>query len=123
MPLHATVIPVTPFQQNCTLLRCEQTGEAAVVDPGGDLDVILDAAEKAQARITKILLTHAHIDHAGGSAELAERLGIPIEGPHREDQFLIDGLVFSFPGFAELFAGLSDIVGAAYQRGNRSREI
>jgi glyoxylase-like metal-dependent hydrolase (beta-lactamase superfamily II) len=92
MALHATVIPVTPFQQNCTLLRCEQSGAAAVIDPGGDLDVILETAELEQARITKILLTHAHIDHAGGSAELAARLGIPIEGPHRDDKFWIDGL-------------------------------
>jgi len=102
MALNATVIPVTPFEQNCTLLRCDATGEAAVIDPGGDLDTILATAEKEGARITKILLTHAHIDHAGGTAELARRLGVPIEGPHEGDRFWIDGLPeqsrqFGFP--------------------------
>ncbi len=97
-----TVIPVTPFQQNCSLLLCENTGQAAVVDPGGELDRILAAAAEHEARIEKILVTHAHIDHAGGVAELAERLDIPIEGPHRDDQFWIDMLeeqasMFDFP--------------------------
>jgi hydroxyacylglutathione hydrolase len=95
-------IPVTPFQQNCSLLICEQTGRAAVVDPGGELDVIVGAADNIGATIEKILVTHAHIDHAGGVAELAERLGVPIEGPHRDDQFWIDKLAeqsqrFGFP--------------------------
>src|SRR5690606_18365017 len=63
--LEVTVIPVTAFQQNCSLLRCAATGRAAVVDPGGELDRILDAAKRADARIEKILVTHAHIDHAG----------------------------------------------------------
>jgi len=84
------IIPVTPYQQNCSLLICERTGEAAVVDPGGELDRIVAAAEEAGARLTKILVTHGHIDHAGGVADLAERLGLPIEGPQREDQFWID---------------------------------
>ncbi len=102
MALNATVIPVTPFEQNCSLLRCDATGEAAVVDPGGDLDLILATAEKDGAKIARILLTHAHIDHAGGTAELAQRLGIPIEGPHTGDKFWIDGLPeqsrqFGFP--------------------------
>jgi hydroxyacylglutathione hydrolase len=95
-------IPVTPFQQNCSLLICEQTGRAAVVDPGGELDRILATVGQAGAAIEKILVTHAHIDHAGGVAELAERLGVPIEGPHRDDQFWIDmldeqGRRFGFP--------------------------
>ncbi|HEY5791139.1 MAG TPA: MBL fold metallo-hydrolase [Gammaproteobacteria bacterium] len=102
MALHATVIPVTSFEQNCTLLRCDSSGEAAVVDPGGDLEQILAIAEQEGARITKILLTHAHIDHAGGTAELAAQLGIPVEGPHLGDKFWIDGLPqqsrqFGFP--------------------------
>lgn len=102
MSLHVTVIPVTAFEQNCTLLRCEQTGSAAVVDPGGDLDTILAEAKKSGARIERILLTHAHIDHAGGTAELAARLGVPIEGPHQDDDFWIQGLPeqsrqFGFP--------------------------
>jgi hydroxyacylglutathione hydrolase len=90
--LRATVIPVTPFAQNCSLVWCERTGAGAVIDPGGDLDQVLAAAREENVRIGKILLTHAHIDHAGGTAELARSLGLPIEGPHRGDQFWIDGL-------------------------------
>jgi glyoxylase-like metal-dependent hydrolase (beta-lactamase superfamily II) len=86
------VIPVTQFAQNCSLLCCEDTGNAAVVDPGGDIEQILEQVAEAGVSIEKILLTHAHIDHAGGAAELAEQLKIPIEGPHREDQFWIDAL-------------------------------
>jgi len=86
------IIPVTPFQQNCTLLWCEETMKAAVIDPGGDLDQILAAAKQAGVTIEKILLTHAHIDHAGGTAELSRKLNLPIEGPQKEDQFWIDGL-------------------------------
>lgn len=85
-------IPVTPFQQNCSLLVCQSTGKAAVVDPGGELDRIVAAAEQAGASIEKILVTHGHIDHAGGVKELADRLGVPIEGPHRDDQFWIEML-------------------------------
>ena len=87
-----TIVPVTPFQQNCSILCCEETGKAAVVDPGGDIDLIMEEAQKMGVEIEKIFITHAHIDHAGGAAALAEKLNIPIEGPHREDQFWIDGL-------------------------------
>lgn len=96
------IIPVTPFQQNCTLLWCEETMEAVVVDPGGDLERILSVAKKEGVNIVKILLTHAHVDHVGGTGELSERLAIPIEGPHLDDKFWIDGLLeqckmFGFP--------------------------
>ncbi|HEX4869675.1 MAG TPA: MBL fold metallo-hydrolase [Moraxellaceae bacterium] len=96
------IIPVTPFEQNCTLLWCEDTREAAVVDPGGDLDRIRAAAASAGVTIRQVLLTHAHIDHAGGAAELAAGLDVPIVGPHPGDQFWIDGLaqqarMFGFP--------------------------
>ena len=84
------IVPVTPFQQNCSVVRCEATGKAAIVDPGGDLEDILSALTEMEATPEKILVTHGHLDHAGGVAELAERLGIPVEGPHREDAFLID---------------------------------
>jgi glyoxylase-like metal-dependent hydrolase (beta-lactamase superfamily II) len=88
--MKAFIIPVTPFMQNCSLLCCEETGKAAVVDPGGDLDRILEAAEKAEVIIEKILVTHGHVDHAGGVADLAEQLKVPIEGPHPDDRFWID---------------------------------
>ncbi len=86
------IIPVTPFQQNCSLLWCEETMQGAVVDPGGDIDRILATAQQLGVDIRKILLTHGHIDHAGGTADLVERQGIPIEGPQEEDQFWIDQL-------------------------------
>lgn len=85
-------IPVTPYQQNCSLLICQTTNKAAVVDPGGELDRIIAAAEQAGASIEKILVTHGHIDHAGGVKELADRLDVPVEGPHEEDAFWIDQL-------------------------------
>ena len=90
--LHYLTIPVTAFDQNCSLLWCDQTQQAAVIDPGGDLDRLITAIEQRQLKLTQIWLTHAHIDHAGASAELAERLQVPIIGPHPADQFWIDGL-------------------------------
>ncbi len=90
--MKVTIVPVTAFAQNCSLLCCEATAKAAVVDPGGELERILQTAEQAGVEIEKILVTHGHIDHAGGVADLAERLGVPVEGPQREDQFWIDAL-------------------------------
>ena len=90
--MKVAIIPVTPFQQNCSLLVCEQTGKAAVVDPGGDLELILDAVKEQGVEPEKILLTHGHIDHCGGTAQLSQELGLPIEGPHVDDRFLIDEL-------------------------------
>jgi hydroxyacylglutathione hydrolase len=86
------IVPVTPFQQNCTLLWCEHSGKGAVVDPGGDVPRILAAVEKHGVEVEKVLLTHGHIDHAGGTAELARRLGVPVEGPQAEERFWIDAL-------------------------------
>src|SRR5882757_7063198 len=86
------IVPVTPFQQNCSLVWNEDTKKGAVIDPGGDLPRIRDAVAKAGIRLEKILITHGHIDHAGGAAELAAELGIPVEGPHRADQFLLERL-------------------------------
>lgn len=90
--MKAAIIPVTSFQQNCSLLWCEDTMKGAVVDPGGDLDVILGEAESQKVTIEKILVTHGHVDHAAGTAELSEKLGVPIEGPHKDDTFLIEDL-------------------------------
>jgi glyoxylase-like metal-dependent hydrolase (beta-lactamase superfamily II) len=86
------VIPVTPFQQNCTLLVCEQTMHAALVDPGGDIEKILDVVAQTGVTLEKIFLTHGHMDHAGATAELAERFNLPVEGPHIGDKFWIDGI-------------------------------
>lgn len=102
MAIKYQIVPVTPFEQNCTLLWCDETMQAAVVDPGGDLPRILDAVKKNGVVLEKILVTHGHIDHAGGVADLAERLSLPVEGPQREDQFWIDGMpqqsrVYGFP--------------------------
>jgi glyoxylase-like metal-dependent hydrolase (beta-lactamase superfamily II) len=96
------IIPVTGFQQNSTLLWDEATLKGAVVDPGGDLDVILSEADRHGVTLEKILLTHGHIDHAGATAQLARQRSLPIEGPHREEAFWIDQLPaqsqrFGFP--------------------------
>jgi glyoxylase-like metal-dependent hydrolase (beta-lactamase superfamily II) len=90
--LQAFLIPVTPFQQNCSLVFDAEAKVGAIVDPGGDVPVILDAIRQSGIAIEKILLTHGHIDHAGGAAELKEKLGVPIEGPHPEDLFLLETL-------------------------------
>lgn len=81
------IVPVTPIQQNCTLIWCTATMKAAVVDPGGDLDRIEAAVKQAGVTVEKILLTHGHIDHAGEAKPLSQRLGVPIEGPHEADRF------------------------------------
>jgi hydroxyacylglutathione hydrolase len=93
--LQAFIIPVTPFQQNCSLIFDEARKLGAIVDPGGDVPAILDAVGQSGITIEKILLTHGHIDHAGGAAELREKLGVPIEGPHPEDMFLLENLAQS----------------------------
>jgi hydroxyacylglutathione hydrolase len=89
------IIPVTQFQQNCSLVWNDDTRIGAVVDPGGDVDVILKAIEQSQVTVEKILLTHGHIDHAGGAAELRDALKVGIEGPHTEDAFLLAKLAES----------------------------
>ena len=88
--LHYEIIPVTPFQQNCTLFWCDETKQAAVTDPGGDIDKIIAAISKNGLTLAKVLLTHAHIDHAGATNSLAKHYQVEIEGPHKEDQFWID---------------------------------
>ena len=88
--MQVLITPVTMFQQNCSLLWCHETLKGAIVDPGGDTGRVLAQAQKAGVTIEKLLITHAHIDHAGATAQLARELGVPIEGPQREDQFWID---------------------------------
>ena len=91
-PLKAAIVRVTPFEQNCTLIWDERSKVGAVVDPGGDLDRVEQGIRQAGISIEKILLTHGHIDHAGGAAELRDKLGVKIEGPHKADVILLDGL-------------------------------
>ncbi|AJD49787.1 metallo-beta-lactamase family protein [Isoalcanivorax pacificus W11-5] len=96
------ILPVTQFQQNCSFLVCEDTGKLAICDPGGDIASIEAAIRELGAEPEKILVTHGHIDHAGAVAELARKLGIPVEGPHEDDRFWIDMLpqqsqMFGFP--------------------------
>ncbi len=100
--LRHQTLAVTPFQQNCSLIWCDRTMEGAFVDPGGEVDRLRAAAKARGVILKQILLTHAHIDHAGGTAALARAEGLPIVGPHEGDRFWIDGLpqqsaMFGFP--------------------------
>ena len=100
--LRYATIPVTAFQKNCSIVWCDETMKAAVIDPGGNLDVLLTAVKRLGVTLEQIWLTHAHIDHAGGTAELSQQLDLPIIGPHPGDQFWIDQLaeqsrMFRFP--------------------------
>ncbi len=98
------VIPVTPFQQNCSLVFHTKTKVGAVVDPGGDVALIRDAIRKTGLAINVIILTHGHIDHAGGATELKEVLGVPVIGPHKADKFLLESLPQSGARFGILTA-------------------
>ncbi|MCK5828886.1 MAG: MBL fold metallo-hydrolase [Methylococcales bacterium] len=96
------IIPVTSYQQNCSILICDKTNKAAIVDPGGDIDMILNRLDLENVEAEVILVTHAHLDHVGAVAELASRLSLPIEGPQIDDQFWIDIIpqqieIFGFP--------------------------
>ena len=96
------IVPVTPFEQNCTIFWCENTRQAAVIDPGGDVERIVQALSDEGLTLAKILVTHGHIDHAGAVAALRERIPVPVEGPHEEDRFWIEGMpqqsrMFGFP--------------------------
>jgi glyoxylase-like metal-dependent hydrolase (beta-lactamase superfamily II) len=90
--LAASIIPVTPFEQNCAIVWDKASGEGVVVDPGGEVPRLRDALAKLKVRATAVLLTHGHADHAAGAAELATSLGVPVIGPQRDDAFLLDAL-------------------------------
>ena len=90
--LKAIVQPVTPFEQNASILYCSETKKCAIVDPGGDIEILLNIAKDNELVPEKILLTHGHIDHAGGATEIAQILKVEIHGPHEDDKFLLDSL-------------------------------
>jgi len=90
--MHYRIIPVTAFSQNCTLFICQASKKAAVVDPGGDVSKVIELIDELGLSLEKILLTHGHLDHVGGVAELIERYQVPIEGPHIDDKFWIEAL-------------------------------
>ena len=92
MSIQCSIVPVTPYQQNCSIIKCEVTGKAAIVDPGGDVERILAAVEQMDASVEKIILTHAHLDHCSAADILRRQLRVPIEGPHREDEFWLQNL-------------------------------
>ncbi len=91
-PLRAAIVPVTPFEQNCSLLWCTKTMRGVLVDPGGDLDRLKLAISRAGITVEKLLITHGHMDHCGMAGVLARDLGVPIEGPHQDDLFWIESL-------------------------------
>lgn len=91
-PIQISIVPVTPFQQNCSILWCTKTNKGVVIDPGGDLERVKAAIAETGVDVEKILLTHGHLDHAGGAAALSKALGVPVHGPHEADQFIIDAI-------------------------------
>lgn len=102
MALQYRIIPVTPYEQNCTLLWCDETMEGALVDAGGDLPKLLAAVEKNGVTLVKLLVTHGHLDHVGGVLQLSQDRQLPIEGPQREEKFWLDmlpqqAMMFRFP--------------------------
>lgn len=90
--MQVTLIPVTPFQQNCSVVVCELSQRAAIVDPGGDVERIIEAVTELGVTVEKVLLTHGHLDHCGGARAIADHYRVVIEGPHREDAFLLESL-------------------------------
>ena len=122
------VVPVTPFEQNCSVLVCERSMRGAVVDPGGDLDRIDEALAEAGAVLEKVLITHGHIDHCGQAGEFARRHGVPIEGPHEADRFWIEqlgqqGRSFGFPALAPFEPDRWLVDGDAVEFGEQRLEV
>ena len=102
--LKVMIAPVTPFQQNCSIVWCDETMEGTAVDPGGDFDMLKEAIAQQGIKVTKVLLTHGHVDHASAAGTMAEHYGVKIEGPHEDDLFLIEGLPasgakYNFPAY------------------------
>lgn len=93
------VIPVTSYQQNCSLVWCDKTHDAVLIDPGGDIEVLLAAVEENKVNLKAVWLTHGHLDHIGGTAELKNLFNLPVIGPHKDDQFLFEAI----PAQIEMF--------------------
>lgn len=122
------VIPVTPFQQNCTLLWCEQTRAATLIDPGGETERLLAVVAERNLKLVSLLLTHGHLDHVGAAGELSARLNIPVEGPHQADRYWLDELpqqsaMFGFPHTAALLPDRWLSHGDRVQVGNETLEV
>lgn len=94
-PIRALIAPVTPLQQNCTIVWCARTNRAAIIDPGGEVPRLMEALKANDLTLEKIWITHGHLDHAGGAAALKALTGVPIEGPHPDDAFWIDEITAS----------------------------
>jgi hydroxyacylglutathione hydrolase len=92
MSIKCMIIPVTPYQQNCSIIKCEASGKAAIIDPGGDIKRIMQAVKQLEASVEKLLITHGHMDHCAAALELSQILSVPIEGPQQDDSFWIDKL-------------------------------
>ena len=92
MALQTVIFPVTRLRQNCSIIWCDETNRGAIIDPGGDAEQIIEAVSKTGMKPELVLITHGHFDHAGSAAEIAEKFDVPIEGPHLEDKFMIDGM-------------------------------
>lgn len=102
MSLKYQIVPVTPFQQNCSIIWCDETNQAAIVDPGGDIEQLTKVVEDLGLTVTQLILTHGHLDHVGGTAPLSQSLNVPVIGPHKDDEFWLQGLprqseMFGFP--------------------------
>ncbi|MBL4693157.1 MAG: MBL fold metallo-hydrolase [Magnetovibrio sp.] len=112
MSLKASIIPVTPLQQNCTIFWCDETQKGIVVDPGGDVSDLLDALKENQIILEKVVLTHGHFDHVGGAMDLSKATGVPIIGPHQDDAFITTAVVAA-QNMYDLDGG-KDVVGNAW---------
>ena len=99
MSLQYKIVPVTPFQQNCSIIWCDETYQAAIIDPGGDIQQLQKEVAALGVNVTQLLLTHGHLDHVGGAEPLAQILDVPVIGPQQDDEFWLQGL----PRQSEMF--------------------
>ena len=128
MSLRVELVVVTPFQQNCSVIWCSETLEGAVVDPGGDTEQIVAKINQHKIKVTQILLTHGHLDHAGGAAELKRKLSIPVIGPHKDDLFWLEGITkqgqqYGFTGAENCYPDSWLEEGKTIKVGNESLDV